>query len=106
MTFEFPIGKDNAQKMKLTDTSTGSWATSDLLDVTRAVVTLGDFTVDSDDYPTAFILDSNDGTITLKFGMVDELQEPGVYNDARITIYQTENVNGIQWSPSFVIKMI
>ena len=101
---EFIIGRDNAQKIRLSDTSTGSWLVADLSDLTRVILVIGELSIDSDEYPTAFVLDDNDGTITFKIGAVPGLIE-GIFH-SHLIIYRPAEPNGIQWKPEFKVRIL
>ncbi len=104
MTLTFAIGKENVQKIKLSDNSTGVFAPADLSTVTRVVMELGEVVIDSDIITDAFDLSANNGTITIKILNVPDLQE-GTY-DASVTIYKPTAPAGIQWMPSFKVKLV
>jgi len=101
---DFAIDRDNIQKVRLTDNSTGSWITSDLVDLSRAILTVGELVIDSSIVPTAFILDADDGTITFKIGAVPGLI-PGIF-DASLVIYRISEPNGLRWKPDFKIRIL
>ena len=101
---EFVIGRNNAQKIKLSDTESGSWTLTDLSGLTRVILTLNDFEIDSTTNPTAFVLDNNDGTITFKIGLVEGLSE-GVF-DSYLTIFRPTEPNGLRWKPSLKIRIL
>jgi len=101
---EFTIGRDNTQKIKMSDTSSGSWAVADLSELTRAILVLEDFEIDSDVNPTAFVLGDDDGTITLKLGHVTGLSE-GLF-DSHLIIFRPIEPNGLSWKPSFKVRIL
>lgn len=101
---EFVIGRDNSQKIRLSDNSSGSWLTSDLQDLHRAILYISDMKIDSDEYPDAFTLDDNDGTITFKIGNVEGLVK-GVY-DSYLIIYRIAEPNGLRWKPNFKVRIL
>lgn len=101
---EFVINRDNAQKIKLSDNSSGSWTTADLSDLSRAILVIGELEIDSSVSASAFVLDDNDGTITIKIGAVEGLI-PGIF-DSHLIIYRTAEPNGIRWKPSFKIRVL
>ncbi len=103
MELEFVIGRDNSQKIKLSDTSTGKWATSNLTTLSRAILQVGELVIDSNINPEAFDLDDDDGTITLRIGMIEGLSE-GIYN-SHLIIYRATETNGIKWQSDFKVRI-
>lgn len=68
----------------------------DLSSVTRMTLEVGDVTVDSDESGDAFDWDTGTtGKVVLALG--DQDISAGGYDDAKLTVYDTENTNGIVW---------
>jgi len=104
MTLEFIIGKDNSQKIRLRDTSSGSWNDTNTTAVNRMSLSFGNVLADTIDNPAYFDYSANDGTVEINIGSHPNLVE-GVYNDAELTVYSPDHPNGILWLPKFTVKV-
>ena len=101
---EFTVDRDNTQKIKLSDNASGSWQISTLDTLSRVILVMDGFSIDSNDHPTAFTLDADDGTITFKLGIVPNLPE-GIF-DSHLIIYRNTEPNGLKWSSTFKTRIL
>ena len=104
MLLEFVRGRDNQQIVKMLDDTSGSFAPSNLAAVDRVILDLGEIELDSNDDGTYFEIDAVESTITVKIGAAPDLIA-GTFT-AFFVLYDSSNPNGIQWEPSFKVKII
>ncbi|PHR58815.1 MAG: hypothetical protein COA47_10440 [Robiginitomaculum sp.] len=87
------IGVDNLTKIRLLTLG----VPADLSEVTRIVIVVDTITVDSDINPSAidWTTPTEIGEVWLKFGLLFSVAASA--QEARITIYDVANPNGIRW---------
>lgn len=87
------LGVDNLTKIRLFTNN----RPADLSEVTRIVIVVGTVTLDSDLIPNAinWVTPTEVGEVWLKLGT--QFTDPMTPVEARITVYDPANVNGIRW---------